>query len=30
MGNATTAAVVSSIFGIIILDSFWGLLFYMG
>ena len=30
VGNATTAAVVSSIFGIIILDSFWGLLFYMG
>ena len=30
VGNATTASVVSSIFGIIILDSFWGLLFYMG
>ena len=30
VGNATTSAVVSSIFGIIILDSFWGLLFYMG
>ena len=30
VGKATTASVVSSIFGIIILDSFWGLLFYMG
>ena len=29
VGQATTAAVVSSIFGIIILDSFWGLLFYL-
>ena len=30
VGQATTSSVVSSIFGIIILDSFWGLVFYMG
>jgi phospholipid/cholesterol/gamma-HCH transport system permease protein len=29
VGRATTAAVVSSIFGIIVLDCFWGLLFYL-
>ncbi len=29
VGHSTTAAVVASIFGIIILDCFWGILFYM-
>lgn len=29
VGHATTSSVVSSIFGIIVLDSFWGLLFYL-
>jgi phospholipid/cholesterol/gamma-HCH transport system permease protein len=29
VGRATTAAVVTSIFGIIALDCFWGLLFYL-
>lgn len=30
VGQATTSSVVTSIFGIVILDSFWGLVFYMG
>ena len=29
VGRATTAAVVSSLFGIIVLDAFWGLVFYL-
>jgi phospholipid/cholesterol/gamma-HCH transport system permease protein len=29
VGRATTAAVVSSLFGIIVLDCLWGLLFYL-
>lgn len=29
VGRATTAAVVSSLFGIIILDAFWGIVFYL-
>jgi len=29
VGHATTASVVGSIFGVIVLDSFWGLIFYM-
>ena len=29
VGNATTASVVTSLFGIILLDSAWGMLFYM-
>lgn len=29
VGRATTAAVVSSLFGIIALDSFWGIVFYL-
>lgn len=28
VGEATTASVVSSLFGIIVLDAFWGILFY--
>jgi phospholipid/cholesterol/gamma-HCH transport system permease protein len=29
VGRATTASVVTSIFGIILLDSFWGIVFYL-
>ena len=29
VGRATTSAVVSSLFGIIILDAFWGIVFYL-
>lgn len=29
VGRATTAAVVSSLFGIILLDGFWGIVFYL-
>ena len=29
VGRATTAAVVSSLFGIIVLDAFWGIVFYL-
>ena len=29
VGAATTASVVSSLFGIIVLDAFWGLIFYL-
>lgn len=29
VGEATTSSVVSSLFGIIILDAFWGLVFYL-
>ena len=29
VGRATTAAVVSSLFGIILLDAFWGIVFYL-
>ena len=29
VGNATTSAVVSSIFAIIVLDLTWGLIFYL-
>ena len=29
VGRATTSAVVSSLFGIIVLDAFWGIVFYL-
>ena len=29
VGEATTSSVVSSLFGIIVLDAFWGLVFYL-
>ena len=29
VGEATTSSVVSSLFGIIVLDAFWGLIFYL-
>ena len=29
VGRATTSAVVSSLFGIIVLDAFWGIIFYL-
>ena len=30
VGRSTTASVVASIFGIVVLDCFWGLVFYLG